>query len=124
MIPLDLHGLKTYDLAGRPSKVFVEDLGRPLSAGATVADWIDALRGAACETGLGAALGSYLADAPCRHPEASVLLAAYRQEIPCTVHVALGTDIVHMHPHVSGAATGEASLTDFRRLCAVVTTMA
>src|SRR5438270_927975 len=43
MIPLDLHGLKTYDLAGRPSKVFVEDLGRPLSAGATVADWIDAL---------------------------------------------------------------------------------
>ena len=40
--------------------------------------------------------------------------------IPCTVHVALGTDIVHMHPHVSGAALGEASLIDFRRLCSVV----
>jgi hypothetical protein len=37
--------------------------------------------------------------------------------------VALGTDIVHMHPHVSGAALGEASLTDFRRLCGVVDTL-
>src|SRR5262249_56625502 len=36
---------------------------------------------------------------------------------------ALGTDIVHMHPHVSGAATGAASLTDFRLLCTVVSTM-
>ncbi len=48
------------------------------------------------------------------------MLAAYRAGIPCTVHVALGTDIVHMHPHVSGAALGEASLIDFRRLCSVV----
>ena len=38
-------------------------------------------------------------------------------------HVALGTDIVHMHPHVSGAALGESSLIDFRRLCAVVAGM-
>ncbi len=44
--------------------------------------------------------------------------------IPCTIHVALGTDIVHMHPHVSGAALGEASLIDFRRLCTVVATLA
>src|SRR5260370_2230016 len=43
MKPFDLHGLKTYDLASRPSKVFAEDLGRPLSAGATVADWLDSL---------------------------------------------------------------------------------
>src|SRR5262249_48963881 len=47
----------------------------------------------------------------------------YRAGIPCTVHVALGTDIVHMHPHVSGAALGEASLIDFRRLCSVVSTL-
>ena len=52
----------------------------------------------------------------------SLVLAAYRAGIPCTVHVALGTDIVHMHPHVSGAALGEASLIDFRRLCRVVAT--
>jgi hypothetical protein len=60
----------------------------------------------------------------CAHPEASLVLAAYRAGIPCTVHVALGTDVVHMHPHVSGAALGEASLLDFRHLCCVVSEMA
>ena len=58
----------------------------------------------------------------CPHADSSLVLAAYRAGIPCTIHVALGTDIVHMHPHVSGAALGEASLIDFRRLCSVVAT--
>src|SRR5207244_3458592 len=49
---------------------------------------------------------------------------AHRAGIPCTIHVALGTDIVHMHPHVCGAALGAASLIDFRRLCSVVATAA
>ena len=53
----------------------------------------------------------------CPHADSSLVLAAYRAGIPCTIHVALGTDIVHMHPHVSGAALGEASLIDFRHLC-------
>ena len=225
MKPFDLHGLKTYDLASRPSKVFVEDLGRPLASGATVADWLDtlpkqlaanelrkvrdhlcrakteertavaamgghviktgcgpylidwiqrgvlsavAMNGAAAihdlelalcgktsedvsatlqagqfgmarETadafavaalggsqdglGLGAGLGRFLDGTRCLNPEASVLLAAYRAGIPCTVHVALGTDIVHMHPHVSGAALGESSMLDFRILCSVVSGM-
>jgi hypothetical protein len=223
--PLDLHGLKTYDLKDRPSKVFAEDLGRPLAAGATVGDWLASLPrqlagndlrrvcehvcrcylerctavaalgghviktgcgpylvdwiqhgilravvlngaaaihdfelalagktsedvaaqlpsgrfgmaretadafavagrvGAENEAGLGWALGKHLAELDCPHAECSVVLAAYRAGIPCTVHVALGTDTVHMHPHVSGAALGEASLIDFRRLCAVLTTM-
>jgi hypothetical protein len=56
----------------------------------------------------------------CAHPEASLVLAAYRAGIPCTIHVALGTDIVHMHPQVSGAALGESSMLDFRILCSVV----
>jgi hypothetical protein len=225
MKPFDLHGLKTYDLASRPSKVFAEDLGRPVGAGATMANWLDslpkqlaanelrkvrdhicrakadgktvvaalgghviktgcgpylidwvrrgvvsavALNGAAAihdlelalagktsedvaatlhagqfgmarETadafavaalagsqdgvGLGAGLGRFLAETRCLHPDDSLLLAAYRAGIPCTVHVAVGTDIVHMHPHVSGAALGEASLLDFRLLCRVVATM-
>ena len=59
----------------------------------------------------------------CAHADASLVLAAYRAGIPCTVHVALGTDIVHMHPHVSGAALGEASMLDFRILCTVVSTL-
>src|SRR5688572_9141768 len=43
MKPFDLQGLKTYELRSRPSKVFVEDLGRPLAAGAGIGDWLDAL---------------------------------------------------------------------------------
>jgi hypothetical protein len=74
--------------------------------------------------GLGHGLGRYMDGLALRHPEASVVLAAYRAGIPCTVHVALGTDIVHMHPHVSGAALGEASMIDFRLLCTVISKLA
>jgi hypothetical protein len=40
--------------------------------------------------------------------------------LPATVHVAIGTDIIHMHPSVDGAAIGEGSLRDFRTFAAVV----
>jgi hypothetical protein len=224
--PFDLGGLQTYDLESRPSKVFHEDLGRPLGPGASIDAWLDSLprqlagnhlrrvRGHLCrahaegrtvvaalgghviktgcgpylidwvekgllkavvlngaaaihdfelalagktsedvdasldegkfgmaretadafavaahagaerELGLGAALGRHLAGLRCAHPECSVVLAAHRAGIPCTIHVALGTDVVHMHPHVSGAALGEASLLDFRHLCRVLAGMA
>jgi hypothetical protein len=223
--PFDLHGLKTYELNARPSKVFHEDLGRPVKAGATIDDWLAALprqlaandirrvcnhlcrahrqertvaaalgghviktgcapylidwiqrgvlkavalngaaaihdfelavagktsedvaaqlpsgqfgmaretadafaiaarAGAENDLGLGWALGRYLDDLNCPHAQCSLVLAAYRAGIPCTVHVAIGTDIVHMHPHVCGAALGEASLIDFRRLCSVVASL-
>ena len=84
---------------------------------------VAARHGAENELGLGWALGRHLDSLDCPHAESSLVLAAYRAGIPCTIHVALGTDIVHMHPHVSGAALGEASLIDFRRLCSVVATM-
>ncbi len=224
--PFDLQGLKTYDLASRPSKVFKEDLGKPLNEHASVADLIDSLpnqlagksirrvrdhlvragsngntvvaaigghviktgcapylidwiqkgiikaiamngsaaihdvelalegktsedvgsmlndgkfgmaretadffalatrRGADEGIGLGAAVGALLEEKMCKAPEVSLLLAARKANIPCTVHVAVGTDIVHMHPHVSGAAIGESSHLDFRILCSVVSTMA
>src|SRR5262245_47686776 len=187
--PFDLHGLKTYELQTRPSKVFVEDLGRPLPPGATIANWLDSLPqqlagkdlrrvcdhlvrarsdsrtvvaalgghviktgcapylidwinqglvtavamngsaaihdfelafagktsedvaaqlptgqfgmaretadafavaarcGAENEVGLGAALGRYLGESPCRYPEVSLILAAHKAGIPCTIHV-------------------------------------
>lgn len=226
MKPFDLQGLRTYDLRSRPSKVFAEDLGRPLPAGATVVDWLDSLpkqlaaetlrkvrdhlvrarregrtvvaalgghviktgcapflidwieqgvitavamngsaaihdfelafagktsedvgkqlpaglfgmaretadafaiagqQGSVADVGLGAALGRHIDDLGCPLADVSLVRAAHRAGIPCTIHVALGTDIVHMHPHVSGAAMGEASMIDFRRLCSVVATMA
>ncbi|MBO0697273.1 MAG: hypothetical protein J2P46_02660 [Zavarzinella sp.] len=74
--------------------------------------------------GLGAALGQYIDDIRCPHADVSLVCAARRARIPCLIHVALGTDIVHMHPQVSGADLGEASLTDFRILCRVVHGMA
>jgi hypothetical protein len=223
--PFDLHGLKTFALGERPSKVFVEDLGTPVSPDSRVGDWLTSLpkqlagnelrrlceqwcrahntgrtivaavgghviktgcgpylvdwikdgllsavalngsaaihdfelalagktsedvaaqlpagqfgmaretadafalaarAGAEKETGLGWGLGNHMEQLNCPHAECSVVLAAYRAGIPCTVHVAFGTDVVHMHPHVSGAALGEATMVDFRRLCSIVATM-
>ncbi len=64
--------------------------------------------------GLGQSVTRFLAEQPAPHGAQSVLAAASRLEIPVTVHVALGTDIIHMHPAASGAAIGEGSLRDFR----------
>jgi hypothetical protein len=77
-------------------------------------------RAAAADLGLGAALGELLRTEPCRHPDISLVRAAAEAGIPCTVHVALGTDIVHMLPCASGARVGEATLRDFRLVCRVV----
>lgn len=64
--------------------------------------------------GLGQSVAAYLARARPPHAHLSVIAAAARLEIPITVHVAIGTDIIHMHPEASGAALGEGSLRDFR----------
>jgi len=224
--PYDLAGLKTYDLVSRPSKVFHDDLGRPVSPAATIGEWLESLprqlaandlrrvaghlarawrdgrtsaialgghviktgcapylidwvrrclikavamngsaaihdfelavagktsedvaaqlpsgqfgmaretadafavaarTGAENELGLGWALGKHLDAIDPPYGDSSLVLAAYRAGIPCTVHVALGTDIVHMHPHVCGGALGAASLIDFRRMCSVAVTAA
>jgi len=52
--------------------------------------------------------------------DACVLLAAWRRGIPVTVHVAIGADIIHQHPDADGAATGELTFRDFRRLAAAL----
>ena len=76
--------------------------------------------GARQKLGLGQSVGSFLA---ARHPQFerySLAATAWRLGIPLTVHVAIGTDIVHMHPLASGAAFGETSLRDFRYFTSVV----
>lgn len=52
------------------------------------------------------------------HPELSVLLAAHRLGVPATVHAAIGAEIIHQHPAANGAAIGDVSHRDFRRLAA------
>jgi len=220
--PLDLHGLQTYDLKSRPSKVFHEDLGKPVNAGASIGEWIESLprqlagkdirrirdclwkahedrrvrvaavgghviktgcgpylidwiqrgmlsaiamngaaaihdfelavggktsedvaaqlprgqfgmvretadafaiaarAGAEHDLGLGWALGKYMEGLDCAYADSSVVLAAYRAGIPCTVHVAFGTDIVHMHPACDPAALGRGTHLDFRIFAVLV----
>lgn len=70
--------------------------------------------------GLGHAVGRAMVEAKLPHIATSVLAAAYRAQRPATVHVAIGSDIIHMHPSADGAASGEASLRDFHRLTELV----
>jgi hypothetical protein len=70
--------------------------------------------GVADGLGLGQAVGLYLLSLDSPHAARSLLATAARLGVPVTVHVAIGTDIIHMHPTASGAALGEGSLRDFR----------
>lgn len=73
--------------------------------------------------GMGAALGRALQDARYPHRDRSILATAWRLGIPVTVHVAIGTDIHHMHPSADGAALGETSYRDFETLTGLVATL-
>ena len=64
--------------------------------------------------GLGQAVAAYLGREQPPFADRSLAAAAHRLRIPLTVHVAIGTDITHMHPLASGAAIGDVSLRDFR----------
>ena len=68
-----------------------------------------------CKDGLGwgEALGRYIWENRLPHREKSVLAMGYHLGIPCTVHVGIGSDIIHEHPNCNGAALGLASYTDF-----------
>ena len=67
--------------------------------------------------GMGESLGVALdATASLANPELSLLLAAHRLGVPLTVHAALGAEIIHQHPAANGAAIGDTSHRDFRRL--------
>lgn len=69
--------------------------------------------------GMGEAVARALAaEAQLAHPEQSVILAAHKRWIPVTVHAALGAEIIHQHPAADGAAIGDTSHRDFRRLAA------
>jgi hypothetical protein len=80
--------------------------------------------GVARGVGIGRAVGDRLTAMRPPHERLSVIAGAARLGIPVTVHVAIGTDIIHMHPSASGAALGEGSLRDFRHLVANVARLA
>ncbi len=71
--------------------------------------------------GMGEALGKKLIILDAPYNTYSLLAAGIQYDFPITVHVAIGTDIIHQHPSANGAAIGEASFTDFRLLTELVT---
>lgn len=70
--------------------------------------------------GLGRAVGEMINSSKFPYKDLSILAAGARLDIPVTVHVAIGTDIVHLHPTMDGALTGEGSQRDFRIFSGVV----
>lgn len=114
-------------IAGRTS----EDVGPRLADGSfgfareTSELFAEACRVAAGRgCGLGAALGEVVEGHGGPGLDASLLVAARRCDVALTVHVAIGTDIVHMTPRLDGAALGAAALEDFRKLTAGVAGLA
>ncbi|MFO7761153.1 MAG: hypothetical protein ACQES8_04690 [Thermodesulfobacteriota bacterium] len=77
-------------------------------------------RGAQRDIGLGKAMGEYLIDRNYPYNHLSLLASAARLDIPLTVHVAVGTDIVHMHPSADGASIGKTSYHDFQLFCGIL----
>ena len=75
--------------------------------------------------GYGEAAGQFLNSGilNVKHAASSVLAAAYKQRIPVTIHLAIGTDIPHMHPAADGPCLGAATFLDFRLFCALVKQM-
>lgn len=89
-----------------------EETGRIINEATTV--------GARDNIGMGEAIGRQLQLMRPDHADKSLLHAAYEAGVPVTVHVAIGTDIVHIHPAADGASIGQTTLQDFRLLCSLV----
>src|SRR5512143_743430 len=79
-----------------------------------------AIRQAGADEGIGAVIGRMIAAGDFPYKGNSLLAAGHRLGVPVTVHVAIGTDIIHMHPSFDGQATGAAAHRDFLTFCTLV----
>jgi len=66
------------------------------------------------DLGFGESVGKKITETDCKYKHLSILEAGYRLNIPITVHVAIGTDIIHQHPNSRGDIIGELSYRDFQ----------
>jgi len=110
-------------MVGRTS----EDVDQVLGSGAFGAaketgEFINAAinNGSEKDLGLGSAIGKAIIDNNLPYTDLSLTASAYKRGIPLTVHVAVGTDIIHIHPSACGASTGKTSHLDFRIFCSMV----
>lgn len=118
-----------HDLELAETGVTSEDVADTIRDGSfgMVRETCERMNAAAAEgargAGLGRALGRLIEGSGAPFKQLSLFATAARRGIPATVHVAVGTDTVHMHPEADGAALGAATLADFRTLCGVVADM-
>jgi hypothetical protein len=103
-----------------------EDVDREILSGAfgmaeeTGSMLNEAIGSATKNEGIGSAVGRMIWEGNFPYKGTSLLGAGYRLGIPVTVHVAIGTDIIHMHPSFDGKATGIAAHRDFLTFCSLV----
>ena len=100
---------------GKGSFGMAEETGRFLNEAVS--------EGAKQGRGLGESVGAMLIREDFPHNRFSLLASAHEMDIPVTVHVAMGTDIIHFHPSVDGAAIGRTSHLDFRIFAHLVSTL-
>lgn len=110
-------------MVGRTSEEVADVLGSGAFGAARETGEVlnEAIRnGAEKSIGLGRAVGEMLLERDFPFNDYSLLVQALKLDIPVTVHVAVGTDIIHIHPGADGAATGKTSHHDFRIFCSLV----
>ncbi|HSR10046.1 MAG TPA: hypothetical protein VLS90_01275 [Thermodesulfobacteriota bacterium] len=110
-------------LTGKTSEDVASEIGRGAfgmaeETGRMINDAIN--EGTAKGWGIGRSVGEMIARGRFRHKKLSLTAAGARLGIPVTVHVAVGTDIVHMHPNARGSAIGAGTHVDFRLFAALV----
>lgn len=114
-------------LAGKTSEDVAAHLGKgEFGAARETAEFIHGTVAAAYDSGdlgLGEAIGKALVESGAPFASQSILASAYRHGIPVTVHVAFGTDIIHMSPAMDGAAMGALTHRDFQVFCRVVSSL-
>ena len=77
-------------------------------------------KGAGEGLGIGGSVGRAIAASGLKHKECSIVYSCYKENIPVSVHVAIGTDVIHQHPSFDGRAAGEGSTRDFFSLVTAV----
>ncbi len=70
--------------------------------------------------GIGESIGGFIYRSGFKHKALSIFGAGYRKGIPTTVHVAMGADIIHMHPTADGSSIGAGTMRDFLTLASVL----
>jgi hypothetical protein len=70
--------------------------------------------------GIGRSIGESIYKGKFENKDKSIFASAYGLDLPSTVHIAIGTDIVHMHPEADGASIGKGSMSDFRLFASVI----